>query len=195
MPKLVAPDGIMYVINDTGPRQADVAALEKLRPDLPKKNRNQLLRWTPGPHKGRGIADDWQLLDNVRWAEKNGEYIPLVGSATNALKIFNRHCGTSHILNDSFRKLLSGARELQGWKRMPDGQIPAPAMSLADGSSLVGLRQARTLAQARAANAALVAYNCADVVSLAKKGVGNSVFAACRANGPSPSFSTSFRYS
>ena len=152
MPKLVAPDGIMYVINDTEPGQADVAALEKRRPDLPpNKNLHQLFRWTPGPHNGRGIADDWQLLDKVRWAEKNGEYIPLVGSATNALKIFNRHCGTSHSLNASFYKLLSGSRGFQGWKRMPDGQMPAAALSLADGSSLVGLRRARSRAQARAA--------------------------------------------
>ena len=116
MPKLVAPDGIMYVINDTGPGQADAAALAKRRPGLPKKkNLNQLFRWTPGPHNGRGIADDWQLLDKVRWAEKNGEYIPLVGSATNALKIFNRHCRTSHSLNDSFYKLLSGKRAFGGW--------------------------------------------------------------------------------
>lgn len=38
---------------------------------------------------------------------------------------------------------------------MPDGQIPAAALNLADGSSLLGLRQARTLAQARVDNAAL----------------------------------------
>ena len=53
MPKLVAPDGIMYVVNDTGPDQADLA---ERRADLPpKKNLNQLLRWcVPG---GRDIAD------------------------------------------------------------------------------------------------------------------------------------------
>ena len=43
MPKLVAPDGIMYVVNDTGPDQADLA---ERRADLPpKKNLNQLLGW------------------------------------------------------------------------------------------------------------------------------------------------------
>ena len=43
MPKLVAPDGIMYVFNDTGPDQADLA---ERRADLPpKKNLNQLLGW------------------------------------------------------------------------------------------------------------------------------------------------------
>ena len=50
MPKLVAPDGIIYVINDTGPDQADLAALVQRRPDLPAKNNlHQLFRWTPGP--------------------------------------------------------------------------------------------------------------------------------------------------
>ena len=38
---------------------------------------------------------------------------------------------------------------------MPDGQMPAAALSLADGSSLVGLRRARSRAQVRAAIAAL----------------------------------------
>ena len=43
MSKLVAPDGIMYVINDTGPDQDD---LTERRPDLPPmKNLNQLLGW------------------------------------------------------------------------------------------------------------------------------------------------------
>ena len=67
MPKLVAPDGVIYVIKDTGPDQADLAALAQRRPDLPaKKNLHQLFRWTPGPHNGRGKAGDWQLLDNVK---------------------------------------------------------------------------------------------------------------------------------
>ena len=43
MPKLVAPDGILYVIKDTEPGQGDLA---ERRPDLPpKKNLNQLLGW------------------------------------------------------------------------------------------------------------------------------------------------------
>ena len=89
MPKLVAPDGIMYVVNDTGPDQADLA---ERRADLPpKKNLNQLLGWC-------GSADvtsqTWQLLDKVKRAENDGEYIPLVDSAASALKMFNRHCGT-----------------------------------------------------------------------------------------------------
>jgi len=51
MLKLVAPDGILYVIKDTGPGQADVAALEVRCPDLPPvKNLNQLLGWAPQRH-------------------------------------------------------------------------------------------------------------------------------------------------
>ena len=148
---------MLFVINDTEPGQADAAALAKRRADLPPlKNVNQLLGWLPGPHGDRGMANDWQPLHKVKWAERDGEYIPLVGSAANALKIFNRHCGTSHIMSSSFRNLLSGCRTFDGgWTKMPDGQMPAAALSLADGSSLVGLRRARSRAQVRAAIAAL----------------------------------------
>ena len=157
MPKLVAPDGVLFVINDTGPGQADVAALAERRKDLPPpKNLNQLLGWVPGPHGARAMANNWQLLDKVKWAENDGEYIPLVGFAANALMIFNRHCGTSHIMTSSFRKMLSGDRPFEGgWIKMPNGQTPADALGLTDGSSLVGLRRARSRVQARAANAAL----------------------------------------
>ena len=99
MPKLVAPDGIMYVINDTGPDQADLA---ERRPDLTATEEEPepaaRLVW-PG---GRDIADNWQLLENVKRAENDGEYIPLFGSAASALKMFNRHCGTSHSMSSSF---------------------------------------------------------------------------------------------
>ena len=87
MSKLVAPNGVLYLINDTGPDQADVEALTRLRPDLPPlKNLYQLLGWTQGPHNGRVKAGDWQLLHGVKWAERDGEYIPLVGSAANVLR-------------------------------------------------------------------------------------------------------------
>ena len=126
---VVAPDGVLFVINDTEPGQADAAALAKRRADLPPlKNVNQLLGWLPGPHGDRGMANDWQPLHKVKWAERDGEYIPLVGSAANALKIFNRHCGTSHIMNSSFRNMLSGCRPFEGgWVKMPSGQTPAAA--------------------------------------------------------------------
>ena len=51
---------------------------------------------------GRDIADNWQLLEKVKRAENDGEYILLFGSAANALKMFNRHCGTSHSMSSSF---------------------------------------------------------------------------------------------
>ena len=117
------------------------------------------------------MANNWQLLTNVKWAENDGEYIPLVGAAANALMIFNRHCGTSHIMTASFRKVFSGCRGFDGgWTKMPDGQMPADALSLTDGSSLIGLRRARSRVQARVANAALKsdAYaGCVDVSATA----------------------------
>jgi len=97
MPKLVAPDGIMYVVNDTGPDQADLA---ERRADLPpKKNLNQLLGWCGSAEV---TSQTWQLLDKVKRAENDGEYIPLVDSAASALKMFNRHCGTWHTMSSSF---------------------------------------------------------------------------------------------
>ena len=47
--------------------------------------------WKPSPHDvRRKVAEDWQLLQDVKWAESAGEFIPLVGSGANALKIFNQ---------------------------------------------------------------------------------------------------------
>ena len=154
MSKLVAPNGVLYLINDTGPDQADVEALTRLRPDLPPlKNLYQLLGWTQGPHNGRGKAGDWQLLHSVKWAERDGEYIPLVGSAANALEILNKHSGTAHILSATFRSMMSGFRVFDGgWRRVPDEELPALALSLGDGDSLVGLqyRHGRLCAPAHA---------------------------------------------
>ena len=85
MAVLVAPDGKVYVINDNGPDQADVSALVNSRADAPpRKNINQLLGWTSGPHGQRKAAGNWQLLEDIKWAENGIEYIPLIGSAANA---------------------------------------------------------------------------------------------------------------
>ena len=142
MDRLVAKEGVLYVIKDTGTNQADIAALGVRRKDLPPlKNVHQLFGWTVGPHgKRRTVTEDWQLLPDVKWAEKGGEYIPLVGSASNALKIFNKHCSTSHFLDSKFRNLLSGYRTFDGWTRCEADFTPDAAFSLADGACLVGLR-------------------------------------------------------
>ena len=90
---LVSPDGSCYVINDTGPDGEDVAQLADRRADLPSKRANleQMFGWKPLPHDvRRKVAEDWQLLQDVKWAERAGEFIPLVGSGANALKIFNQ---------------------------------------------------------------------------------------------------------
>ena len=148
---------MLYVINDIGPGQADVAALAERRKDLPPlKNLYQLFGWTTGPHIGRDAAGNWQLLHNVKWVENEGEYIPLVGSASNGLQIFNKFCGTNHILNNSFRNLCCGHRPFGPWTKVPNDKAPpVAALNVADGNSLVGLRRARSRGQARAAVAAL----------------------------------------
>ena len=88
---LVSPDCVLYVISDTDPDGPDVQQLRQLRSDMPPpKNFNQLSGWTTGPHGGRGKAGDWQHLDDVKWIDNSeGDLIPLVGSAKNAMQIFN----------------------------------------------------------------------------------------------------------
>ena len=90
---LVSPDGFCYVIYDTGPAGDDIAQLAERRPDLPSKRTNleQMFGWKPSPHNvRRKVVEDWQLLQDVKWAERAGDFIPLVGSGANALKIFNQ---------------------------------------------------------------------------------------------------------
>ena len=158
---LVAPDAVLYLITDTEPDQADVEALYARRSDLPRRdNLHQLFGWTPGPHSGRKKATDWQLLHDVKWAEFGGYYIPLVGSAKNALDIFNQYCGTCHILDSRFRNLYSGYRAFEGGWRLKEHpkEAPAAAFRVPDGGSLVGLRDssgARSRSQAREATAAM----------------------------------------
>ena len=120
--RLVAPDGVLYVINDTGVGGPDVEALKHRRSDLPPpKNFHQLFGWADAvPHGKRCKAVHWQLLEDVKWAEFDGVFIPLVGSASNALKIFNTHCGTSHILDGRFRHLYSGQRPFEGGWRLTE---------------------------------------------------------------------------
>ena len=154
--RLVAPDGVLYMINDTGIGGPDVEALKQHRSDLPPpKNLNQLFGWAGAvPHGKRGKAVDWQLLKDVKWAEFNGVYIPLVGSAQNALRIFNKHCGACHVLDGKFRHFFSGQRAFEGGWQVKE-QMPASASFVADGGSLVGLPAGRSYAAAFAATAML----------------------------------------
>ena len=68
------------------------------------------------------------------------ELIPLIGSAKNALNEFNRYNGMSFILDDRFRKLMSGARAFEGRTQLPEGRLPEEVAGLRDGRSLFGLR-------------------------------------------------------
>ena len=140
---LVSPDGFCYVIYDTGPAGDDIAQLAERRPDLPSKRTNleQMFGWKPSPHNvRRKVVEDWQLLQDVKWAERAGDFIPLVGSGANALKIFNQERGTSHILDSGFRKFLSGSRPFDGGWHCTDGVRPDWLKNLVDGSSLLGPR-------------------------------------------------------
>lgn len=164
MPSLVSPEGILYVINDTGVNQPGLAELRRRRPDLPPfKNLHQLFGWTEAPRgRHRGKAGDWQLLEDVKWAENAScDLIPLIGSRDNALKNFNRYNSTSYILDDRFNKLMSGKRVFEGWRQLVDVGVPHEAAALSDGSSLFGLR-----VQPPAQDAVMheVRLSCDDVV-------------------------------
>ena len=139
--RLVAPEGVLYIVTDTAPGQEDLKALAVRRKDLPPlKNIYQLFGWTQSArNKRRAQAGDWQLLEDINWAENGGVYIPLIGSAKNALDIFNKHCSTSHLLDSRWRNLMSGCRAFDGgWLRKERG--PAATFNLTSGDSVVGLR-------------------------------------------------------
>ena len=57
-------------------------------------NLRQLLGYqTVGPgRQARQVAEDWQLLESVRWLRhlESGKLVPVVGS--NAIRIFKRYC-------------------------------------------------------------------------------------------------------
>ena len=124
---LVSPDCVLYVISDTHPDGPDVQQLRQLRSDMPPpKNFNQLSGWTTGPHGGCGKAGDWQHLDDIKWIDNSeGDLIPLVGSAKNAMNNFNARAGTSFLVDARFNKLLQGARPFEGWRRLTDPNAAA----------------------------------------------------------------------
>ena len=57
-------------------------------------NLRQLLGYqTVGPgRQARQVAEDWQLLESVRWLKhlESGKLVPVVGS--NVIRIFKRYC-------------------------------------------------------------------------------------------------------
>ena len=75
--RLVAPEGVLYIVTDTAPGQEDLKALAVRRKDKPPlKNIYQLFGWTQSArNKRRAQAGDWQLLEDINWAENGGVYI------------------------------------------------------------------------------------------------------------------------
>ena len=155
---LVSPDNILYILEGSPSDGRDWQLLRNQRPDLPPvKNLNQMIGETDGPHDGRGKADNWQRLSDIRWVKHDDMFIPFVGTASNALKTFNAVLQTSYLLDATFRKLYSGERRLAGWKKslMP----PHEVYGLQSGSSLLGLRDRPDGDVVAAMNAAV---NCDD---------------------------------
>ena len=93
MQRLVSPELRVYTVSD---REALGELVAELRLDktLAGNLRQQLPGFqTVGPgRQARQVAEDWQLLESVRWLRhlESGKLVPVVGS--NAIRIFKRYC-------------------------------------------------------------------------------------------------------
>ena len=92
MQRLVSPELRVYTVSD---REALGELVAELRLDKTLAgNLRQLLGYqTVGPgRQARQVAEDWQLLESVRWLRhlESGKLVPVVGS--NAIRIFKRYC-------------------------------------------------------------------------------------------------------
>ena len=92
MQRLVSPELRVYTVSD---REALGELVAELRLDKTLAgNLRQLLGFKPvGPgRQARQVAEDWQLLESVRWLRhlESGKLVPVVGS--NAIRIFKSYC-------------------------------------------------------------------------------------------------------
>ena len=90
MQRLVSPELRVYTVSD---REALGELVAELRLDKTLAgNLRQLLGYqTAGPgRQARQVAEDWQLLESVRWLRhlESGKLVPVVGS--NAIRILKR---------------------------------------------------------------------------------------------------------
>ena len=92
MQRLVSPELKVYTIYDREARSELVAEL-RLDSTLAGNLRQLLGYQTVGPgRQARQVAEDWQLLESVRWLKhlESGKLVLVVGS--NAIRIFKRCC-------------------------------------------------------------------------------------------------------
>ena len=108
MQRLVSPELRVYTVSD---REALGELVAELRLDKTLAgNLRQLLGYqTVGPgRQARQVAEDWQLLESVRWLRhlESGKLVPVVGS--NAIRIFKRYCcpQTLSAMSGSSRKCM-----------------------------------------------------------------------------------------
>jgi len=92
MQRLVSPELRVYTVSDW---EALSELVTELRLDKTLAgNLRQLLgfRTVGRGRQARQVAEDWQLLESVRWLKhlESGKLVPVVGS--NAIRIFKRCC-------------------------------------------------------------------------------------------------------
>jgi len=94
MQHLVSPELRVYTVSDREALGELVAELRLDKTLAANLRQLQLLGFKPvGPgRQARQVAEDWQLLESVRWLRhlESGKLVPVVGS--NAIRIFKRYC-------------------------------------------------------------------------------------------------------
>ena len=92
MQRLVSPELRVYTVSDLEALGELVAEL-RLDKTLAGNLRQLLGYQMVGPgRQARQVAEDWQLLESVRWLRhlESGKLVPVVGS--NAIRMFKRCC-------------------------------------------------------------------------------------------------------
>ena len=147
MQRLVSPELRVYTVSD---REALGELVAELRLDKTLAgNLRQLLGFKPvGPgRQARQVAEDWQLLESVRWLRhlESGKLVPVVGSLTHKQHTLLAHLEKPCSL-DQLKNLLHGRTlQMQGWQCV---DAPADAWQLPHGASLMHL----TVAEGAAAS-------------------------------------------
>ena len=148
---LVSPQLVLYRLawKDEAALQR-IAARHHLSSQLLHRLR-EVLGWRlPPPGRARAtLADNWQLLEDVRWFKRaeHEALVPLVGDGKHRHELFNQLTGCEYPWNATFEKFLKGSRRLDGvWERTT---CPAAMRQLASGNSLVGCFQQQPALQVR----------------------------------------------
>ena len=146
--RLVSPDRVLHFVADEHAVRplVDQLGLDSKKAMALAGNLRQLCGWkiVGEDRDERKEASNWQRLESVVWLkhDNGAELVPLVGKVGHMFKSVVQPRRDMNMVPDSLRKLVpsrSGKQLLKvvdGWRVVA---MPAAAMQLADGTSLVGL--------------------------------------------------------